>query len=291
MQPLSTVFCEQEVLEKLGYDNIPRLPTDATALLEALADDDIDFARLARIIEQHPDIAARLLGVANSAWSNPGSPITRVDIACSRLGLSLVRNLSLALVVSAPFNTSRCPGFDCQYFWSRALLCADAAQWLAAKADTDFDGGEARTAGLLHNIGLLMLADQLPVEVHQSIQLVNKGDYPHLSDALQFMLGFNHCDVGRVLGQRWQLPDALIDAMSYLLIDEDGEGKRPFADLIRLATSMLASLQNHQPWPIQQEMIDQLGMEADAAMSVYERLFKQLERTRALADTLFGAQA
>jgi len=286
MQPLTTMYCESEVLEHLGYDKIPRLPANVTRMLGVLSDETTDFSRLASEIEAYPDIAARLVAIANSAWSSPVNEITTLEGACSRLGFNIIRNVCVALSVAAPFNPKRCPGFSSKYFWTTSLLSADAASWLADASKADIiEPATARTAGMMHNLGLLLLADQMPVEVHESIKLTLTDDYKHLGDALQFMLGFNHCDVGRVLGKSWQLPDVLTDAMSYQLLDEDMNHS---AELLRLTTSMVSALQQSQPWSIPDEQLKRLSLTSESTSKVYERLFKQLEKIQQMAASLFN---
>lgn len=290
MQTLSTMYCEEEVLERLGYDNIPGIPADVTRLLTVLSDEKTDFATLASTIELYPNIAARLIAVANSAWSSPVNEITSVEAACSRLGFNIVRNISVALAVAAPFDTKRCPGFNSRYFWTTALLTAEAASLIStACSHAEIDMATARAAGMMHNIGLLLLADQLPVEVHESIKLVRKGDYNNLSDALQFMLGFNHCDVGRLLGKNWELPDILVTAMSYQVADEENSHLRYCAAIMWLSTSMVSALQQNQPWAASEELLRNLSLSADETTHIFKLLFKLLEKVEKLAETLFQA--
>lgn len=133
---------------------VPVLPRGTARLLGVLADEDIDFQELVAEIELFPPIAARLLSVANSAWSAPVSPVTSLVMACSRLGLNVVRTVAMALAVAEPFNPAVCPLFEPQRYWSSALLTAEAAD-LVARAATFDDPQTARTAGLLRNSTLL----------------------------------------------------------------------------------------------------------------------------------------
>ncbi len=282
------MYCESEVLERLGYEKLPRLPADISRLLMVLSDETTSFPQLASTIELYPDIAARLIAIANSAWSSPTSEITTLEGSCSRLGFDIVRNICIALAVAAPFNPKSCPGFSCKYFWTTSLLCADAASWLAAASSAiKIEPATARTAGMMHNLGILLLADQLPIEVHESIKLMQKGDYQRLGDALQFMLGFNHCDVGRILGKSWKLPDVLTSAMSYQIIDDAGNHSGS-ADLLRLTTLMVSSIQQDTDWSIPDKTINRLSLTTEVITDIYQRIIKQLDKTEQMSEDLFG---
>jgi len=274
----------------LNFKHIPVLPPGAPHLLKSLTDDSISFVELAGVIERYPTIAARLISLANSAWSSPVSEITSLDNACSRLGFDVVRSASIALAVSAPFDTSRCPEFDARHFWCSGLLAADGAAWLAQFSKSiHMEPPTARAAGLIHNLGLLLLVDQLPKEVDQAIKLTNKDEGMQLTQALLYILGFDHCDAGRQLGLAWELPEVLVDAMDYRLDDDQApEQVNEVALLMDIMVSMLRALQHNRPWAIPQAQLDRLQITPAEASMVLERLTGQLTQVDELASTLFS---
>lgn len=278
-----------DALQRLNFKHIPVLPPGAPYLLKALTDESLSFVELAEVIERYPTIAMRLISLANSAWSSPVSEIKSTEMACSRLGFDVVRSASIALAVSAPFDTSRCPNYDTRFFWCTGLLAADGVAWLAkARNSGDLEPSSARAAGLIHNLGLLLLADQLPDEVNQAIKLVKKDEHMQLGEALLYILGFDHCDAGRQLGIAWELPEFLIEALDYRLDDESGEGANEIALLIDVTVSMLRSLQHNRPWAIPQKQLELLDISQADASAVYERLSAQLSEVDELAAMLFG---
>ena len=140
-------------LQQLSFKHIPVLPPGAPYLLKALTDESLSFVELAAVIERYPTIAARLISLSNSAWSSPVSEITSVEMACSRLGFDVVRSASIALAVSAPFDTSRCQAFDTRFFWCTSLLAADGVAGLvkASKAgdiEHSYAGTDVARSGL-----------------------------------------------------------------------------------------------------------------------------------------------
>jgi len=188
----------KSVLETLNSKHIPVLPPGAPYLLKTLTDNSINFEELARVIERFPSIAARLISLANSAWSSPVNKITSIEMACSRLGFNVVRSLSIALAVASPFDVTRCPTFDGERYWCSALMVAEVAAMLAAKFDIEQeeDISTIRAAGLLHNLGMLLLVEQYPVEVNDALLYVNQEPSTSVQQALIQHLGCDDSDAG-----------------------------------------------------------------------------------------------
>ncbi len=105
------------IAELISEESNLRAPPSALPyLLEKLAQQEIEYDDLAETIERFPSIVARLISVANSAWSSPRSPITSLRRACTHLGLALTRSIAISLAVSAPFSLNRCLNFDLARF-------------------------------------------------------------------------------------------------------------------------------------------------------------------------------
>ena len=279
-----------DLVNRLSFKQVPVLPAGVSILFKTLTDDSIGFIELAGIIEKFPSIAARLIAVANSPWSSPVATITSLEMACSRLGFDVVRSTSIALAVAAPFDSNRCPAFNAKYFWTTSLLAADATSWLSIGCKSiQTELPTVRTAGLIHNLGLLLLADQLAEEVHTAIKLAEESEDLSLSDALLYILGFDHLDAGLLLGKAWRFPEPLVEAMSGYAVEKNEESPAgEIASIVGLAVSMIQSLQySRRPWSIPQAQLETLQIQPADATKVFERLSEQLTHIQEMADTLF----
>lgn len=192
---------------------LPNIPHGVPHLLKALNQGDIHFIKLAKEIEKFPNIAIKIISVANSAWFAPVCPITNLLDACSRLGLNTVRSISFALSIADIFDSSRCTEFDIKFFWRTALLNAEAAS-LCAEYNNSIDVQNARTAGLFYNIGLLWLADNKPEETGRAISTAKGNPSKSLSDCLYDELFTDHHITGGMLAQLMGLPHILVNAIS-----------------------------------------------------------------------------
>jgi len=290
MEQLNIIDSRHHILQQLNCKRLPVLTSDISSLLASLTDDDIEFNKLADILENYPSIAMRLIALSNSAWSQSTTEINTLQAACTRLGLGVIRSISIALSVASPFNTLRCPAFDSQYYWATSLLAAEAASWLSPHCEkAEIDPASARAAGLMHNLGLLLLADKLPTAVNDAIILMENDEQANMSEALRQRLGFHYGDAGRVLGENWKLPTIFLDALSYnASIPELYPAENQTAELIHLTTSMVSSLQGNRPWSPPTKQQQSLGITCADATKVYERLSKQLSKIQEMANTLFS---
>ncbi len=190
---------------------VPPLPKGMDHLLQVLSDERLDFEDLVAEIELYPPVVARLLSLANSAWSAPVSPVTSLTVACGRLGLDLVRSVVLALTVAAPFEPARCPAFDTRRYWASALTTAEGASLVSQLAGIG-DVHKARTAGLLRNVGLLWLADSRPEETGAALAQFASDEGQGLEALLQAHCGMGYLEAGEILAAYWELPPTFIGA-------------------------------------------------------------------------------
>ncbi|RNE92959.1 HDOD domain-containing protein [Marichromatium sp. AB32] len=197
--------------------SLPPLPEQAQVLLAELVDPELDVNRVLELIERSPPIAARLLGIARSAFFAGPIPARDLGDAVIRvLGLRLVRDLSISLLLSAPFERDRCPAFDPGRYWRRAMLTATLAEALAAKVPGDREETLAGVylAGLLHNLGLLVLVHLTP-EVMDEVFIAAADDPERgVAELTRQRLGLDHCLAGAALARAWQLPPGLAVTMA-----------------------------------------------------------------------------
>jgi len=278
------------VMGRLSSSQLPVIPSGVFDLLAVLGDDMVDFSQIVVNIERFPTITARLISLANSPWSSPVTEVSSLEVACSRLGLNVVKSTSVALLVSAPFDSTRCPAFDAQSYWTRALSVADTVCQLASHitgniAEQALHG--IRTAGLLHNLGLLWMADQVPELTQRALQAELVDGRLELDQGLAALAGVGYRQAGGYLARAWGLPSSLVLAAQYHdQSDYDGEAW-PVVRLTGLAVSMMSAAEVGMPWVASPAALQGLGIEPAEADRVNANVGSQLEQTRALAASLF----
>lgn len=189
--------------------SLPQLPKQARLILVELADPDLELPHLIHRLEQMPQLAARLMGIARSAFF-AGPPPARdlADAVIRMLGLDLVRDLTICFLLSSPFHVNRCPAFEPIRYWRRAMLTATLADTLAPMVpgdETDALAG-AYLGGLLHNLGLLALVHLEPDLMGRVFTAAAQEPVTSLNEVERSLLGMDHGLAGRHLAEGWNLP-------------------------------------------------------------------------------------
>lgn len=212
--------------------NLPKLPEASMKILEAINDPDICIDKLASVLSMSPDLTARLLGLANSAYFGQDRSINDVRTAIFQvLGLQLVKSLALGIVLNVQFDTKKCRAFDTEYFWMRSLLTAVIAQKLVTAAKSkNLVASTAYTAGLLLNIGILVMGYLLPEELNTILVRCKKNNLS-ISNEIARDLGQSYFHLGFSLLQKWHLSILYQNILNYF-DDKAYQGEE--ADLILL---------------------------------------------------------
>ncbi len=195
---------------------IPPMPLIAQKILCMSADADI--AELAETIEKAPDIAARLLGMANAAYFGwPGGVRTIYDAIHKVLGIKLVKSFVMGLAFSEVFDVKKCGGFRADQFWFSAMVTAQISQSLLPALDSSLyqEIDNIHLNGLLHNLGVTVLAHLFPTELSRAFSLPFDEEHPSVSDKIRTVLGMDQAQAGGWLARKWHLPRDIVCVMEH----------------------------------------------------------------------------
>ena len=162
-------------------------------LMTRLQDDGLNSTDFAARIERDQALVARTLRLANSPFYGVAGRVGTIRAAIQVLGMGTVSTLLTTAALSNRFSGVACTGFDFQGFWKHALATGIAARALARTVR--LDGDLAFSAGLLHDIGRLVLAARFPGELAAALQRGHDADCATL-DAERDVMGCDHTDVG-----------------------------------------------------------------------------------------------
>jgi putative nucleotidyltransferase with HDIG domain len=190
---------------------LPTLPTVITQLISLVDNPKTSARNVSQLISTDQALTAKILKLANSAFYGFPREIATVDLAVVVLGFETVKNLCLSVSVLERFSGVDANGgadeFDRQKFWEHSIACGVGARLLAGKLRYRVPG-EAFAAGILHDIGRLILSQYFPVEFAEVLQLMRAEDI-YIGHAEERVLGVTHAEVGSWLAERWNLPDQL----------------------------------------------------------------------------------
>jgi putative nucleotidyltransferase with HDIG domain len=209
-----------------GVRSVPTLYAELTAEMQSSSP---SVANVAAIVASDPGMTAKVLQLINSAYFGLRAHVSDPVRAVQLLGLETVRSLALSMQVFSQFeNTTRRTSFS--HLWQHSVRVARLARELARRMGLDQPSiDEAFTAGLLHDVGKLVLSDAVP---ECEARLTSAEDDCAGADRLaaeRHAFGANHADVGAYVFGLWGLPYGLIDAVRWHHRPADSGSERPTA--------------------------------------------------------------
>jgi HD-like signal output (HDOD) protein/CheY-like chemotaxis protein len=211
---LQRTLDNQAVRERIGrVGRLPAISENYSQLSGAVARPRVDVAEIVAIVAREPAMSAKLLQLANSPYFQSGSPVTSVREAVGRLGLDLVVRLPMMLCA---FGDSRVDSTGAEAFSPLELQQASiATARLAGKfAHNDHDRDLAFTAGLIHEIGRLLLVRESPEEMRAMVGEAAASGRP-LTELERARLSTTHAEIGAYALGMWGLPIAVVEAVAY----------------------------------------------------------------------------
>jgi HD-like signal output (HDOD) protein/signal transduction histidine kinase len=193
--------------------NLPTLPHILLRLIDACNDSDNTISEISKIIDKDSSLSARVMKMVNSAYLGLPVRVTGVEQALLLLGTETVKNIAVSAAVSQVFATTKSDDlFKLKQFWYHSLLCATLSELVARKTSYSAPD-EAFLAGLLHDIGKLILWVNFPNDYAQVLHLA--ADRAALLEQEQKRLGTTHSAVGAWMIERWNLQSFMADAVLF----------------------------------------------------------------------------
>lgn len=211
--------------------------TSAARLLALLYDPAVDIDRILQCLHSEPVLAARVLKVANAPYYGQSGRVGSVQRAVQLLGLTAIRGIAAASALDRLLPSRAGNPFDPLRFRRHSGAVACAAQGLARRAQRDIDG-EAFLAGLLHDIGMLLLVKADAAAMARFPLAATDTDAASRA-AEEVHFGLSHEAAGAVLIDAWALPAWLKEAVAQHHAAPQAPGSGPLQGTLALP-SLLA---------------------------------------------------
>jgi len=213
LQHLMTDPALQAVVAQVG--TLPSLPSLYLELTAELKAEEPSPERVARIIANDPAMNAKIIQMANSPFWGLRTTITQTREAVLFLGLQTISALVLSIHVFTCFDARRLKAGKLSDFWSHSTMVSGYTRGIARLERCDPAlVGEATIAGLLHDLGKLLLANSLPMEYQDVLKLAAAEAIPSWQ-AEQRVLGASHAEIGAYLLALWGLPQRVVEAVAW----------------------------------------------------------------------------
>jgi putative nucleotidyltransferase with HDIG domain len=190
---------------------LPTLPRIYTALQGIVKDDSVTLAGVAKLVGSDSALAARVLQMVNSAFFRLARRISNIEQAVSYLGFQSIRNLAMSVEIFSRWPGKNAAGLDLEKLQQHVHAVAAAANALAARTPVADD---TLLAGLLHDIGYWVLAQECPQDLSRAMQLAASQEIP-LHAAEYQVIGASHAEIGAYLLGIWGLPYPVVEAVAH----------------------------------------------------------------------------
>jgi HD-like signal output (HDOD) protein len=177
-----------------------------------LQDPESNLTNVGEVIEKDPDLTARLLKLGNSSFYGFPTRLETVSAAVSLIGIQQVQDLIVATSVVETFAGVTPEFVNMESFWRHSLACGIGARFLAILKRMP-NPEKFFVAGLLHDVGRLVLFSQVPKITQQIFELCRKKNVL-LWEAETEILGYDHAQVGEALLRTWMYPGNLVHAVA-----------------------------------------------------------------------------
>ena len=178
-------------------------------MLDLTRQPNVGVADVAKVISNDAALSAKVLRTVNSSFYALPMRVSTINHAASLLGLQSIKTLALGFSLVSTFNSDKSKGFDYTRFWRQSLTSAVASR-LLAKRVAPRQAEEAFVAGLLSDIGTLVMHRALGAEYDELLQK-SQGNQIELVRLSREKFDLDHAHVGGMLAEHWKLPDILVE--------------------------------------------------------------------------------
>ena len=193
-------------------DKLPNIPEVVRELIQALNDPNANYDDISQKVSKDQTLSLKILRLVNSAHFGLSRKVASIDEAVVMLGMAKLKTL----VIASGFANSAADveGIDLPLFWCDSFQVAELARWIAEMTEGEVDADLAFTAGIIHNIGQLLLHMAQPNRAMAIKTIITTTDTQR-PKAEYDRLGFTTADAGHALLESWKFPEALALAVKY----------------------------------------------------------------------------
>lgn len=195
--------------EVIARKNLPTIPPVLAGIVALIDSDTAGARKLVELIERDQSLTAKLLRLANSAFFGQSRRVSTVPRAILLLGFTTVRNLALGVKVWEALGGDVARK-RLEELWAHAVVTGVCAKALTARLRL-CDPDEAFTAGLLHDVGRLVIAVRFRDLYWETVGGASESEPVERLEQATF--GVDHAEVGGWLLEAWNLPPLIVEAV------------------------------------------------------------------------------
>ena len=195
--------------------SLPSLPQLYVEMVEELRSPDASIKKVGEVIRKDVGMTAKVLQLVNSAFFGLGRHVSDPAQAAALLGLDALEPLVLSVQVFSQFDGAGATGLCLDALWNHSAATGTLSRRICMGEDCEASVRDhALMAGLLHDVGKLVLATSLPERYRQVVALARDEACTQWQAERQ-VLGTTHAEVGAYLLGLWGLPDPIVEALAF----------------------------------------------------------------------------
>ncbi|NLE60908.1 MAG: HDOD domain-containing protein [Planctomycetes bacterium] len=224
------------ILAKIG--GIQPLPNTVLRLVMVVNDPSSTVNDIVEVIKYDQAVTGQILRICNSAYFGLSREVRSLNEAIRYLGMIKVLQLVMAVHTNALLST-RQPGYELApgMLWKHSVAVALAASAFAERMALDKHVSTAFTAGLLHDVGKVVLSEHVAADFAKIMDLV-ANDKVSFIEAEQAVLGISHCEVGTKVARTWQLPEQITQSIQFHHSPNEVDPPDPVLDAVYLGNTV-----------------------------------------------------
>lgn len=212
---LHSILSSDESMGNVLASKLPSVPSVYQKLLSIINDETAGMQDVAKLIAHDAAMTTKVLQIVNSSFFGLRRSITNATDATVMLGLETIKGFVLSQQVFKSFENLDIPLSLLEELWNHSLLTAYIARHIVKIENGSQEQIDAAfTAGILHDVGKLVMLEQLPSVYKQYAQAIVKDNQDSVK-VEKMIFNTNHALMGAALLDHWGMPDLLIEAVAF----------------------------------------------------------------------------
>ncbi|MBL6986785.1 MAG: HDOD domain-containing protein [Methylobacter sp.] len=196
-------------------EKMPAFPKSVQQVVQLTSDINASAKDIVRVIECDPVMTVKVLKAINSSFYGLPQKITSVQKAVVHIGMNTIKNIALGVAAMGMLNATNKANFNTSEFLLHSLTTAAISKILAERIGlSSTQCSDCFVAGLLHDFGKVVFAEFMPDEFKLALEKSKQQQLPLHQTELEF-IGLSHTQAGKMLAEKWELSDTLIDAIAH----------------------------------------------------------------------------
>ncbi|HTP87674.1 MAG TPA: HDOD domain-containing protein [Bryobacteraceae bacterium] len=238
MPTLTQTSYKEQLLAGMG--RLPPFSPTLNRVLASLGHEDVSFSYLSELIEKDTVLAGNTLKLVNSALYSRRAEVSNIRYAVTLLGVNKLRNAVMSMSVARLWTGLYLPpGWSIKQFNLHSVAVAVLSDLIAHRMPVELQEG-AFAAGLLHDLGRLLIAATLPEECLKIMSLYDSGA-GSLYECERQAIGIDHAEVSVMVLVAWNLPRAIRTAVRYHHAPDDDPTPLSEGKSVRLSALLCAA--------------------------------------------------